>query len=93
MIIIIHRRIFVKERAGTPFRKFFLKRTQAGTAIRNIFTGIDFTRLSVSCYPTAILSNKLAYCVHCLKEKLIPFSHRNLVTVRVPGSIYLEKYH
>jgi hypothetical protein len=31
------RNIFVPERAGAPFRKFFLRRTQAGTAFLNIF--------------------------------------------------------
>jgi hypothetical protein len=30
--------IFVTERAGTPFRKFFLGSTQAGTPFRNIFS-------------------------------------------------------
>jgi hypothetical protein len=43
-----------------PFRKLFLKRTQAGTAFRNLFfPAINTTRLGVSCYPTALLSNKL----------------------------------
>jgi hypothetical protein len=55
------RGIFVTERAGTPFRKLFLRKMQAGTAFRNIFfPAIDITRLGVSCYPTALLSNKLA---------------------------------
>jgi hypothetical protein len=31
------RGIFVKERAGTAFRKLFLRRTQAGTVFRNLF--------------------------------------------------------
>jgi hypothetical protein len=46
---------------GTPFRKLFL-RTQARTVFRNLFflPAIDITRLGVSCYPTALLSNKLA---------------------------------
>jgi hypothetical protein len=35
--------------------------TQAGTAFRNnCFPAINITRLGVSCYPTAPLSNKLA---------------------------------
>jgi hypothetical protein len=34
------------ERAATPFREFFLRRMQAGTAFRNIFTGIDITNTS-----------------------------------------------
>jgi hypothetical protein len=29
--------VFVTERAGTPFRKIFLRRTQTGTAFRNLF--------------------------------------------------------
>jgi hypothetical protein len=57
----IGRSIFVTERAETPFRKLFLGRSQAGTAFRNFSSpAIDITRLGESCYPTALLSNKLA---------------------------------
>jgi hypothetical protein len=34
------RGIFVAERAGTPFWKFFLRRTQAEMAFRNIFLAL-----------------------------------------------------
>jgi hypothetical protein len=37
------RDIFVSERAGMPFRKFFLKRVQAGASFQNIFPGIGIT--------------------------------------------------
>jgi hypothetical protein len=59
--MVLTRDIFVTECAETPFRKLFLRRTQAGTASRNFFfPDIDITRLGMSCYTTALLSNKLA---------------------------------
>jgi hypothetical protein len=35
------RDIFVTERAGTPFRKLLLRRTQAGTAFRNLYFSLS----------------------------------------------------
>jgi hypothetical protein len=61
LIMVMCRGIFVTEHAGTLFRKLFLRRKEAGTAFQNFFfPAIDITRLGVSCYPTALLSNKLA---------------------------------
>jgi hypothetical protein len=34
-----------------------------------LFHGIGFARLGVSCYPTALFSNKLAYFIEFMKEK------------------------
>jgi hypothetical protein len=59
----VGRDISVTERAGTPFQKLFLRMMQAGTTFWNhFFPAIDITRFGVSCYPTALLSNKLAKC-------------------------------
>jgi hypothetical protein len=63
---------FVTECAGTPFQKLFLKRMQAEMYSGTFFLGISFMRLGMSCYATALISNKPAYFVQFLKEKLPP---------------------
>jgi hypothetical protein len=62
------RGIFVMECAGMPF---WQKRFSEGHKPERRH-GIHFTRLGMSCYSTALLSNKLAYFVQFLKEKLTP---------------------
>jgi hypothetical protein len=55
--------------------------------------GIGFTMLVVSCYPTAFLSNKLAYFAQFLKEKLPPRTKPHFWSRCVTESISLEKWH
>jgi methyl coenzyme M reductase alpha subunit len=60
--------------------------TQAGTFL----SGIGFTKFGVSCYLTALLSNKLVYFVQFLKEKLTPSPTEFSVTLCVLEPISLE---
>jgi hypothetical protein len=59
--IYMYKGTFVMERTRMPFRKLFLRRTQAGMVFWNFFFPlIDIMRLGVSCYLTALFSNKLS---------------------------------
>jgi hypothetical protein len=64
---------FVTERAGTPFRKFFLQDASRNGVQESLFHGVGLTRLGVSCYHTTLVLKKLAYFVQFLKEKVTPF--------------------
>jgi hypothetical protein len=54
--LLIVRVIFVMERAGTPFRKFFLERTQSGTGFRIFSPDIDLTFLFPTKFWTTMCS-------------------------------------
>jgi hypothetical protein len=55
------------------------------------FHGIGFTRLGESCYPTALLSNKLVYFVQFLKEKLNPSLRPNFGHCMLSGTHFFRK--
>jgi hypothetical protein len=53
------------------------------SVLEPFFPGIGFTRLVVSCYPTALFSNKFAYFARLLKQNLLPLrSTEFCVTMR-----------
>jgi hypothetical protein len=83
--------IFVTGRAGTPFRKLYLKRTEAGTAFRNFFPVVGFTKLVVSCYPTALFFKQTSIFCILVKEKFPPPPIEFLVTMCIPEPVSLEK--
>jgi len=85
------RDIFVTEHAGTSLRKLFLKGTPQNRILEPFFPGISFTRLGMSCYPTAVLSNKLAYFVQFLKENYPPPSDRILGHSVRSGTYFFRK--
>lgn len=65
---------------------------QAGKAFRNLFlSSMDFTRLGASCYPTDLLSNKLAYFIQFLKEKIPPPSDGILGRTMRSGTYFFRK--
>jgi hypothetical protein len=69
-IILEQTGIFVMEHAGAPFLK--LSKGSKPERRSRTFPGIGFRKLVAYCYPTVLVSNKLAYFVQFLKEKLTP---------------------